>query len=70
MSGEIRGSDKLKQTCSSLTELNPEEMKQIAGGYFSYPLVSFPHGIPWTEFFRNNLIDNSFVNHTNISTQF
>lgn len=65
MSSEIRGSDKLKETCSSLTELSPEEMQQISGGYFSssYQLVAFPHGIPWPEFFRNISFDQSVMNN-------
>lgn len=72
MSSEMRGSDKLKQTCSSLTELSPEEMEQISGGYFSssYKLVAFPHGIPWPEFFRINTLDQRVMDASRISNGF
>jgi hypothetical protein len=56
MSDDIRGSDKLKTSCSTLSTLTPEELEAVAGGYslsngFYYV---FPRGIPWPELFKQD----------------
>jgi len=58
MSDDIRGSDKLKTSCFTLSTLTPEELEVVAGGYsisngFYYV---FPRGIPWPEMLRQDFI--------------
>ena len=64
MSNEVRGSDKLKTTCSTLTTLEQDELEQVVGGYsgpLNYMYV-FPRGIPWPDFFNNGLLDQGMIN--------
>jgi hypothetical protein len=53
MSDVTRGSDKLKQTCCAVRELNADELSAVAGGAaLSSYLTVFPKGIPWPEIFK------------------
>ena len=64
MSNEIRGSEKLKMSCTGLTPLDEQELNQVVGGYSAaqgYWRV-FPLGVPWPDIFRGNPIDEQVVN--------
>ena len=51
MTDKIRGSDQLKLNCANFSALTQEELLQVAGGFGSIYLTSFPRGIPWPELF-------------------
>ncbi|MCB1801235.1 MAG: hypothetical protein KDI82_06070 [Gammaproteobacteria bacterium] len=61
MKTEKRGSEKLMQGCTSLNTLSREELEQVAGGALlgggtSIYWKQFPHGIPWPEIFKVNVL--------------
>ncbi len=58
MSKEIRGSEKLKASCSSMTPLTEDELESVVGGALgSFVYRPFPRGIPWPELFNRDLGD-------------
>lgn len=61
MKTEKRGSEKLMQGCSGLNSLSQAELEQVAGGALGGGSLSsywrvFPHGIPWPELFKANVL--------------
>ena len=67
MTKELRGSEKLIASCSTMTTLSQDELEQVAGGglppspmggiQLSYRPV-FPHGIPWPEIFDRGQLNS------------
>ena len=64
MNKELRGSEKLMGSCSSMVTLSQEELDQVAGGALPQTLHgdSFPYGIidVWFASFKQPSIDVRF----------
>ncbi len=49
MSHEKSGSEKLKTKCRTMASLTPEQIAQVAGGYWQLQSFHLINGIPWDD---------------------
>jgi hypothetical protein len=60
MKNNVRGSEKLKNSCTDLASLSPEELEIVTGGLSisnGFAIGVFPRGIPWPVWMNESFLN-------------